>query len=372
MRHNPTVLIVDDSPLNIKILETIFVKEGFEVLKAENGPEGRALARTHSPELILLDIMMPGESGFETCTALKADLATTDIPIIFITALVDVEEKVKGFALGAVDYITKPFDRAEVLARARLHIRLWAAHTALIEKQSARLRQLREAQQAILVRPEDFPSARFAVCYKPFHEVGGDFYDVVENGDHIFGYFVADISGHDLGASFSTSALKALIGQNAGPLYTPEETMKIMNGVMSSVLPEGQFLTACYAQLNRLRSRMTIVNAGHPPAVFVSASGKAESIRASGDVMGVFPSVAFDVYERNISKGDRLFLCTDGLIERFGDKKKTWREGISALTEVCEETRGMPLEGAVRQIVDALCPNGDTPEDDLVLLGVEV
>ena len=259
-----------------------------------------------------------------------------------------------------------------MLARSRLHIKLWAAYAALIEEQSARLRQLREAQQAILVRPEDRPEARFAVYYKPFHEVGGDFYDVVENGDHIFGYFVADISGHDLGASFSTSALKVLIGQNASPLYTLEETMKMMNGVVSSVLPEGQFLTACYTQLNRLRSKLMVVNAGHPPALFVSSNGEAEIIRASGDVIGVFPSVTFDVYERTVSKGDRFFLCTDGLIERFGERKKTWKEGIGALTKACEETRGVPLEGAVRQIVDILCPDYDTPEDDLVLLGVEV
>jgi sigma-B regulation protein RsbU (phosphoserine phosphatase) len=166
--------------------------------------------------------------------------------------------------------------------------------------------------------------------------------------------------------------LKVLTGQNAGPLYTPEETMKMMNGVMSSVLPEGQFLTACYAQLNRYRSSLTIVNAGHPPAIFVSCNGEAEIIRVSGDVMGVFPSITFDVYERTVSKGDRFFLCTDGLIERFGYRKKTWREGIRALTEACGETRGVPLEGAVRQIVDTLCPDGDTPDDDVVLLGVEV
>ena len=372
MTHNPTVLIVDDSPMNIKFLEAIFVKEGFGVLKADNGSAGRALARAHVPDLILLDIMMPGETGFETCYALKADPVTTDIPVIFITAVTDVEQKVKGFALGAVDYITKPFDRGEVLARARVHIKLWAAHAAMIEEQSARLRQLREAQQAILVRAEDCPAARFSVFYKPFHEVGGDFYDVVQNGDYIFGYFVADVSGHNLGASFPTSALKVLTGQNAGPLYTPEETMKMMNGVMSTLLPEGQFLTACYAQLNRHRSKLTIVNAGHPPAVYVNGNGEAETISASGDVIGIFPSVTFDGYVRTVSEGDRFFLCTDGLIERFGDRKKTWKEGMGELATACGETRGEPLEGAVRQIVDTLCPDGDTPDDDLVLLGVEI
>ena len=368
----PSVLIVDDFPVNIKILETIFAKEGFRTLRADNGSAGRALARDHSPDLILLDVMMPGESGFETCAGLKLDPGTADIPVIFITGVTDVEEKVKGFALGAVDYITKPFHREEVLARARLQIKLATARAALIKEQRDRLRQLREAQQAILVRPEDCPAARFAVYYKPFHEVGGDFYDVVENGDYIFGYFVADVSGHNLGASFPTSALKVLTGQNAGPLYTPEETMKMMNGVMSTLLPDGHFLTACYAQLNRHRSKLTVVNAGHPPAVYVNGNGDAETISASGDVIGIFPSVTFDGYVRTVSEGDRFFLCTDGLIERFGDRKRTWKEGMGTLTTACGETRGEPLEKAVRQIVDALCPDGDTPDDDLVLLGVEI
>ncbi|HMK65401.1 MAG TPA: response regulator, partial [Thermodesulfobacteriota bacterium] len=216
MEEKPSVLIVDDNAVNRMVLEAIFVKEGFQIYSAEDGPGGRSLAQTRSPDLILLDIMMPGESGFDTCRILKRDPTTSDIPIIFVSSLVDVKEKVMGFSLGAVDYITKPFERLEILARARLHIKLKKAYTLQIEAQSARLKQLQAAQKAILIQPEECPDAGFAVYYKPFHEVGGDFYDVLRGGEDIFDYFVADISGHDLGACLPTSALKALLINNTG------------------------------------------------------------------------------------------------------------------------------------------------------------
>jgi phosphoserine phosphatase RsbU/P len=372
MKKETSVLIVDDNRTNRIILESIFSKEGFQTYSAENGAQGREMAQTRLPDLILLDIMMPGESGFETCQTLKMDPRTSDIPIIFVTAMTDVQEKVKGFSLGAVDYVTKPFERMEILARARLHIKLKEAYSRLIEEQSAKLRQLQEAQKAILVRPEDVPAAGFAVIYKPFHEVGGDFYEVMEEGEGIFSYFVADISGHDLGSSLPTSALKALLIKNTGPLYTPDETMKMMNRIMCTVLADDQFLTACFAQLNRLRSKLTLISAGHLPVIYVDPHGGVEIIASTGDVMGVFPTVSFDVYEKPVSKGDRFYLYSDGLVEIFGEKTRSWKEGIGVLAEACRITRDRPLAEAVSEIVKTLYPEKDPPRDDLVLMGVEV
>ncbi len=371
-RQKPSVLVVDDSVLNVKLLEAIFTKEGFRVLTANSGADGRLLARSGTPDLILLDIMMPGENGFSTCRTLKADPFTADIPVIFISALDEVDDKVRGFDAGAVDYITKPFNRAEVLARSRLHIKLREAHAALVKEQSAKLQNLREAQEAFLTRPEDRPGAGFAVCYQPFHEAGGDFYDVMEIGEGIFGYFVADVSGHDIGSSLSTSALKALFHQNASPVYTAGETMKMVNRVMAGVAPGQQFLTACYAHLNRLTCTLTLISAGHPAAVYLPANGGAEAIDISGDVIGVFKSISFDVYERPTQKGDRFFLYTDGLIERFGPTKRLFREGIEDLKKVCEATRNAPLNKAIKDIVDRMGVGAGLAADDLLLLGVEV
>ena len=111
------ILIVDDTPTNLEVLSESLSIAGFEVAVAIDGESAIEQTEYNPPELILLDVMMPGIDGFETCRRLKANPLTRDIPVIFMTALNDTVQKVKGFSLGAVDYITKPFQKDEVLAR---------------------------------------------------------------------------------------------------------------------------------------------------------------------------------------------------------------------------------------------------------------
>lgn len=119
-----TILIVDDVVANVRIMFDLLNEHGFEVLIAEDGESALQITQINSPDLILLDIMMPGINGFETCRRLKASEKTCDIPIIFMTALADMQDKVQGFSLGAVDYVTKPFYSEEVLARINTHLTL--------------------------------------------------------------------------------------------------------------------------------------------------------------------------------------------------------------------------------------------------------
>lgn len=124
MHSPPCVLIVDDNLINIKLLAKSLLKENYRVLEAKNGNEGYNIAGSEKPDLILLDIMMPVKDGYEVCEMLKANEETKDIPVIFITAMTETTDKVRGLSLGAVDYITKPFNSAEVLARVRTQINL--------------------------------------------------------------------------------------------------------------------------------------------------------------------------------------------------------------------------------------------------------
>lgn len=119
-----TILVVDDTPHNIKVLFNFLDEAGFKVLVAKDGESALKKLQEVSPDLILLDVMMPGIDGFETCHRLKANEKTRDIPVIFMTALCDTVDKVKGLTLGAVDYITKPLQYEEVLARIDVHLRL--------------------------------------------------------------------------------------------------------------------------------------------------------------------------------------------------------------------------------------------------------
>lgn len=118
------ILIVDDTPNNLEVLSESLADAGYEVAIATNGEAALNLLNHTSVDLILLDVMMPGLNGFETCNRLKANQQTQGIPVIFMTALSDSDDKLKGLNLGAVDYITKPFHREEVLARIRLHLQL--------------------------------------------------------------------------------------------------------------------------------------------------------------------------------------------------------------------------------------------------------
>ncbi|MCL1470197.1 response regulator [Argonema antarcticum] len=134
------LLIVDDTPANLGVLSDFLDEAGFEVLVARDGESAIQKVQYAKPDIILLDVMMPGIDGFETCHRLKADPSTEDIPVIFMTALSETVDKVKGFNLGAVDYITKPFQQEEVLARVKAQLKLHNL-TKIIEQQNILLKR---------------------------------------------------------------------------------------------------------------------------------------------------------------------------------------------------------------------------------------
>jgi CheY-like chemotaxis protein len=141
MNNTQTVILaVDDNPANLNLLFDLLDEAGFEVLVSQSGESAIKRAETTHPDIILLDVMMPGIDGFETCRRLKAHEATQDIPIIFMTAVTEIDEKVKGFDLGAVDYVTKPIQPKEVLARVTTHLtiqRLQKDLKAALEREKA-------------------------------------------------------------------------------------------------------------------------------------------------------------------------------------------------------------------------------------------
>jgi two-component system, sensor histidine kinase and response regulator len=140
-----TVLIVDDTPANLSVLLQCLGDAGYHVLIAEDGEEALELMARRAPDLVLLDVMMPGIDGFETCRQLKQNPATADVPVIFMTALADTPEKLAGFAAGAVDYITKPIQHDEALARVATHLTLRRLQGQLADELALKQRFMRIA-----------------------------------------------------------------------------------------------------------------------------------------------------------------------------------------------------------------------------------
>lgn len=143
--NTATVLIVDDTPANLSVLLKCLGDAGHHVLVAEDGEEALELIARRTPDLVLLDVMMPGIDGFETCRQLKQNSATADVPVIFMTALTDTREKLSGFAAGAVDYITKPIQHEEALARVATHLSLRQLQQKLADELALKQRFMRIA-----------------------------------------------------------------------------------------------------------------------------------------------------------------------------------------------------------------------------------
>ena len=142
-----TVLIVDDTPHNVALLRDLLVPRGYRTYEAENGLQALELLRAEQPDIILLDVMMPGLDGFETCRRLKANAATRDIPVIFLTARAEETDLLAGFEAGAVDYLTKPFNHPELLKRVETHVQLHKLQQSLERQVEEKTEQLLRAQK---------------------------------------------------------------------------------------------------------------------------------------------------------------------------------------------------------------------------------
>ena len=148
MPHTPTVLLVDDAPMNLATLDSLLTTSNIKVLVAENGEQALQRATSFIPDLILMDVMMPEMDGFEACRRLKQQESTKDIPVIFITSLIDQRSTLEGFAAGGVDYIAKPFNPKETLARVQTHLSLQRLRRELEAKNTELLDEIAKREQA--------------------------------------------------------------------------------------------------------------------------------------------------------------------------------------------------------------------------------
>src|SRR4051794_3336355 len=195
-----TVLLVDDEPANIQIVNSI-LKDTYKIRIATNGAKALEIAnQVPAPDLVLLDVMMPGMDGYEVCTRLKAMEDTRDIPVIFLTGQTQIDDETRGFEVGAVDYIHKPFSPAVVQARVRTHLVLRGIREQLAGQLQVIQREMDTARQIQLsILPQHLPSfdcLDIAARYVPMTAVAGDFYDFIVIDKHRLGVLVADVSGH--------------------------------------------------------------------------------------------------------------------------------------------------------------------------------
>jgi len=371
MDRTINILVVDDSIQCRKHLEKILVSEGYFVTLAQDGEDAVKKTDMMTPNLILLDIIMPGMNGFEVMEKIRSNPAILNVPVIFLTGNDDNVSKIKAFDLGAVDYIVKPFNPSEVRARVNVHLRNAIQTNTIIRTQAEKLKQIEVVRDSMLIKPEDIPQAKFAVIHSAVLEAGGDFYDVVHSSGQRHVYFVADLSGHDIAASYMVPAVKALIKQNSLPIYSIEESLSMMNRVLVQIMEDEKYMTGFYLIIDRALDRITWVGAGHPQAVYIPVSGEPVLLESTCGVIGMFEMEKFSSITRRVEKGDRIVLITDGLLET-GENPTVWCKKTDFLLQLVKENRHLPLDELPLAIYNGSVDKNSKLTDDIIVLVTEV
>ncbi len=367
------VLLVDDNSTNLQVLFQTLEGRGYNQLVAKNGETALAIAGKAHPNLILLDIMMPGMDGYEVCRQLKADPATQEIPVIFLSALGDTKDKVQGLNLGAVDYITKPFQPEEVIARVNTHLTIYRLKREVQQKRDElehELQTVAEEQRNLL--PHQLPQIeglKLAVHYETSRFAGGDYYDIIQLPDDRWGFMMADAAGHSTSAAVLVAMTCALLRSYPEPPLEPDKVLKSINTHLCN-LSENNFITAIYTVYDAKSRTLSIARAGHPPPIlYRPENGKAIELPCEG----IFP-MAIDPYgdvpltKTRLQAGDRLLLYTDGITERFNPQGQCYE--VERLCEIFAEECDNDVRKNMTMIMEDVnrFADGLPAQDDQALL----
>jgi sigma-B regulation protein RsbU (phosphoserine phosphatase) len=326
-----SILLVDDEPTNLQVLFETLDGIGRKKLIAKDGKTALSIARKAHPELILLDIMMPGMDGFEVCRQLKSDPNTRDIPVIFLSALSGTEDKVHGLNLGAVDYVTKPFQPEEVIARVNTHLTIHRLNREVQnqkDKLEHELKIVSDLQRKLLPgKLPEISGLRLAVYYETSLYSGGDYYDVVQLPNNCWGFLMADAAGHGAPAAVEMAMTCTLFRSFPEPPVEPARVLSYLNRNLRKIY-ETSYVTAIYLVYDSRDRILRIARAGQPPPmVYRSAEEKAIELACAGVLpLGIESYEDVPVTETKMTPGDRLLLYTDGITERFNNDKQQYSE----------------------------------------------
>ena len=377
-----SILIVDDTPANLQVLTGMLDDRGYLTRPITSGKMALLAAQNDPPDLVLLDITMPGMDGYEVCARMKADEKLKDIPVIFISALQETLDKVKGFSVGGLDYVTKPFQFEEVQARVETHLKLRRLQLQL-EEQNRLLQESRQALMLQLSQAADYVlslipppiregSIRTDWKLMPSSQLGGDSlgYHWIDK-DH-FAMYLLDVCGHGVGpALLSVSVLNMLRSQSLpdADFRMPAQVLGALNRAFPMEGHNGLFFTAWYGVFNKASRELRYAGGGHPPALILSAAGRAANVPVSGPPLGCDPNAVYDDSVLKITPPAELCVFSDGCYEVQQPDGNMWTHQEFETLLIRTLAHGVSdldaLYGEVRKIGDR-----EVLEDDFSILKV--
>jgi phosphoserine phosphatase RsbU/P len=373
--HKKLLLLVDDDPANIQVIHSI-LRDNYKIRVATSGAKALELARTEPmPDLILLDVMMPEMDGYQVCGHLKASEETCNIPVIFLTGKTEVADETRGFEVGAVDYIHKPFSPPIVKARVSTQLLLREAREHLARQLLAinnELELAREIQMSIL--PRETPKIaglEIAACFVPLSSVAGDFYDFVIVDAKRIGVLIADVTGHGLPAALVASMLKIALPAQAAYAAEPARVLSGVNNALCGAF-QRYYVTAAYVFVDMEKHTLSYAGAGHPPLLlWRKPEGRVSELVQNGLMLGFFPDAMYSTGEIPLESGDRIILYTDGIIEATDNSEEEY--GMDRLKQFVETDKGSSTDKFAKALLGEVSrwstnSAGQVQKDDITFL----
>lgn len=389
-QEKPRVLIVDDTPDNVRLLMA-FLRNLCDVTGASDGTQALQVARSEPhPDLILLDVVMPGMTGYQVCEELKRDAGTSNIPVIFVTGLVDTGEEERGLKLGAVDYITKPFHPELVRARVQNHLELKRHRDyleeevdrrskALLEARSIRQRMESELEVASRLQHSMLPAPLFAdsrhrgcqvaTLFQAARAVGGDLYDYFFLDDTSILFALGDVSDKGVAAALFMVRVITLLRTLGASAFDPAWLLTAINQSLCADNPSCMFVTMVLGILRLDTGQILLASGGQECPILVSGDGQATVVDLQGGpALGLVDDAEYQNQELILRADQSLVFYTDGVTEATNRQQECFGEErlLAALVGQSHENPEIMVDGLMKSLREFV--NGAEPFDDMTIL----
>lgn len=381
------ILIVDDNPTNLIIIREILKREQYtnlvtatsarEMFEALGHGESDAIlrAKANTFDLILLDMMMPEMDGIQACRILQQHEVLRDIPVIMVTAVGDSKKLAEALDAGAADYVTKPINKVELMARIRLALRLkhekdWHKERDQHIQDELKLASL--VQHAVLSTPIQDEQFQIEARYKPSFELAGDLYAWYPLGEGRYGIILLDMMGHGISSSLFCMFIASVLKDTVTTYVEPEKVIQELNRRFNQLHIENQlvqyYFTAIYLVVDTKYKRIDYVNAGHPPGLFFADNGDVTRLTTTTFPVGLFDRIDAESNSFHYEGDAHLVLYTDGLLEAVEGDQETQLEFL-----INELKKGHHLENtAVEQVFfDDIIPADRDDDKCLVWISLQ-
>jgi phosphoserine phosphatase RsbU/P len=369
------ILIVDDARANVEVLVEA-LRGDYKLSVALDGTTALRSVEKSPPDLVLLDIMMPGLDGYEVCRQLRAHESTRELPVMFLSSLEDVTNKARGFEVGGNDYLTKPFELLEVRARVRSLLKAKAYADAIREAMARDLRIAREIQMGIL--PADLAAATKGTgldvhaVIEPAREVGGDLYEVLRADDDRVVVALGDVSGKGIPAALFMAVTVTVLRTLARQIVEPDEILRRLNDELAEQNPHGMFVTMQCLVFDLAERRVSFAGAGHHCLAMLSTDRPPRlACPSSGLPAGLIPHNDITRETLPLASGDTFVLFSDGVSEAMDPGDDFYGEE-RLLTALAATSGRRPAEIVTRVMADVRAfTAGAKQSDDITILAAQ-